>query len=68
MIAEGGSGRTGNEDRPRERLFAVGPEGLASAELLALVLGSGGPGRPAATLAARLLARFGSIRGLAARS
>ncbi len=68
MGEDGPVGGESSEERPRERLLATGPEGLASAELLALVLGSGGPGRPASALASRLLARFGSVRSLASRS
>jgi DNA repair protein RadC len=55
-------------DRPRERLLAAGPEALSSAELIALVLRTGSPGRPAVAVARRLLERFGSVRGLAART
>lgn len=68
MIEEVGVAEGTSDERPRERLLASGPEALASAELLALVLGSGSPGRPASALAARLLERFGGIRGLAQRS
>lgn len=51
-------------DRPRERLAATGAAGLADAEILALVLGSGGPGLSAMDLARELLARFGGLRGV----
>jgi DNA repair protein RadC len=50
--------------RPRERLLDAGPRGLADAELLALLLSTGRPGRSALELAAELLARFGSVAGL----
>lgn len=43
-------------DRPRERLFRLGPRALSLTELVALVLGSGGPGRPADSLAREVLA------------
>lgn len=46
-------------ERPRERLGRHGPDALASRELLAVLLGSGGAGRSAVELAADLLARFG---------
>lgn len=52
-------------DGPRERLFAQGPEVLSDAELLALVLRTGGRGRAAPALASGLLARHGGILGLA---
>ncbi len=58
--------REGLADRPRERLEAKGPEALSDAELLALLLRSGGPGRPAARVAAALLERHGGLLGLAA--
>lgn len=50
-----------DEDRPRERLWARGPDALSEAELLALVLRSGRPGESALALAQRLLADFGGI-------
>jgi DNA repair protein RadC len=53
-------------ERPRERLLAVGPEGLAEAELLALVLGSSSRDCGGVVEVARaLLARFGGLDGLA---
>jgi DNA repair protein RadC len=51
---------------PRERLRAVGLDGLADAELLALVIGSGVPGHDASAIARGLLAT-GSLRELAQR-
>jgi DNA repair protein RadC len=51
-------------DRPRERLLAHGPRGLADAELLALLLGTGRRGRSAVELARELLARFDGLAGL----
>lgn len=53
-------------DRPRERLAALAPAALSARELLAILLGSGAAGRSAADLAGELLARFGSLRRLAA--
>jgi len=53
-------------DGPRERLAALGPESLADAELLALLLRTGGGGRDALALAAWLLGRHGGLPGLAA--
>jgi DNA repair protein RadC len=49
-------------DRPRERLRALGAEALSDAELLALVLRTGGAGDDALTVARRLLERFGGLR------
>jgi len=51
-------------ERPRERLAHVGPRGLSDAELLALILGRGGPGISALELGRILLKRFGSLRGV----
>jgi len=51
-------------DRPRERLASGGPQCLADAELLAILLGRGSPGRSAIDLARTLLTRFGGIRGV----
>src|SRR5256885_5811377 len=48
------------QDRPRERLWAVGPAALTAQELLAIVLGTGCAGRDALTVAGELLARVRS--------
>jgi len=53
------------ELRPRERLRAHGPGALSPAELLALVIGSGTPGRSALAAGTAVLARFGSLANLA---
>ena len=54
------------QDRPRERLDALGSGALADRELLAMLLGTGGSrGVGAHALAERLLARFGSVAALA---
>ena len=52
-------------DGPRERLDALGPTALSDAELLALLLRTGGPGRAALGLAADLLERHDGVSGLA---
>ncbi len=52
-------------DRPRERLAMRGLGGLTSAELVALVWGSGVRGRSAVDLAADMLARYDGLTGLA---
>jgi DNA repair protein RadC len=55
-------------DRPRERLWSLGPTALTTAELLAIVLGTGGAGQDVLELAARLLEVCdGSLRRLAQR-
>jgi DNA repair protein RadC len=53
------------EERPRERLAAHGVESLSARELLALVLRNGVSGMSALDLADELLAKFGSLAGLA---
>ncbi|MBT9252864.1 MAG: DNA repair protein RadC [Brockia lithotrophica] len=52
------------EERPRERLLEVGPEKLSTAELIAILLGSGIRGRSALHLAQEILAQSGSLRKL----
>ncbi|MGA9837955.1 MAG: DNA repair protein RadC [Gemmatimonadaceae bacterium] len=53
-------------ERPRERLIDLGAHALSSAELLAIVLGPGGAGRPAFGLAQEVLAMAGgSLRRIA---
>jgi len=52
-------------ERPRERLAARGPAGLSTAELIALIWGSGSAGRSAADLAEDALARHDGLTGLA---
>jgi DNA repair protein RadC len=55
-------------DRPRERLWTLGPAALTTTELIAILLGTGGAGRNATDLAAGLLDRaMGSLRALTAR-
>lgn len=52
--------------RPREKLLARGPQALADAELLALLLRTGVQGTPVLQLAQSLLDRFGGWAGLLA--
>jgi DNA repair protein RadC len=52
-------------DGPRERLDAFGVEALSEAELIALLLRTGGGRRDALALASRLLHRHGGLPGLA---
>ena len=55
-------------DRPRERLWSLGASALTTAELLAILIGTGGPGQDVLGLAARLLELSeGSLRRLAQR-
>jgi DNA repair protein RadC len=51
-------------DRPRERLLKKGPEALSDAALLAILLGRGGQGKDAPSLAREMLAEFGGFNGL----
>ncbi len=51
-------------ERPRERLLADGPQALSEAELLAVFLRIGLPGRSVLDLARDAIARFGSLNGL----
>lgn len=55
-------------ERPRERLKHLGSQALSSAELLAIVLGTGGRGQSALGLGQQVLANAdGSLRRLAAQ-
>src|SRR5688572_24331602 len=54
------------EERPRERLARHGAAALSSAELVALLLGTGAAGAPALELAGRLIER--GVRDLAQRT
>ncbi|MFO8175967.1 MAG: UPF0758 domain-containing protein [Longimicrobiales bacterium] len=53
------------QDRPRERLRALGPAGLSNRELLAILIGSGGAGESALDVADRVLSAHPSLRRLA---
>lgn len=55
-------------DRPRERLLDLGAHALSTAELLAIVIGSGGRGRSALRIGEEVLGfAQGSLRRLASR-
>jgi DNA repair protein RadC len=56
------------EERPRERMRALGVEALSMRELLALVIGSGSRGRGTLELADDLVSSFESARDLALAS
>jgi DNA repair protein RadC len=52
------------EERPREKLLQRGAAALSDAELLAIFLRTGIPGKTAVDLARELLNRFGNLRSL----
>ncbi|MDH0864687.1 DNA repair protein RadC [Mitsuaria sp. GD03876] len=52
------------EARPREKLIARGAAALADAELLAILLRTGRPGRPVLSLSREVLDRCGGLRAL----
>lgn len=54
-----------SSERPRERLNKFGPGVLSSAELLAIILGTGTKQENVVHLAQRVLAQFGGLKGLA---
>lgn len=51
-------------ERPRERLMREGVASLSLAELIAIVLGSGLPGKSVLKLSQEILERFGSLENL----
>ena len=53
-------------DRPRERLLREGAEALSDADLLAVILRSGLPGRNVMDLCRDVLVRYGSLTALVA--
>lgn len=55
-------------ERPRERLLQYGPEAITSAELIAIVLGSGSKGSSVLQIAQEILVRFGSLQNFAEAS
>jgi DNA repair protein RadC len=60
---------TPTQDRPRERLLALGPSALTTTELLAILIGTGRAGASAPHVADALLAASGpDVAGLARRS
>ncbi|MES2490566.1 MAG: DNA repair protein RadC [Pseudomonadota bacterium] len=52
------------DERPREKLLMRGAAALSDAELLAIFLRTGVPGKSAVDMARDLLSRFGSLRAL----
>jgi DNA repair protein RadC len=55
-------------ERPRERLQKFGAEALSAQEILAVLLGRGVSGESVMVTAQRLLAKFGSLKGIAEAS
>jgi DNA repair protein RadC len=55
-------------ERPRERLAMRGPGGLSAAELISVILGTGGGGRSAMEVAEDLVARHEGVRALSRAS
>jgi DNA repair protein RadC len=55
-------------ERPRERLLRNGAHNLSEAQLLAIILGTGGGGRSALDLAIEILDSFGDLKKIEAAS
>ena len=53
-----------SEERPRERLLALGASSLTNSELIAILLRTGGRGESVLSLAVRLLSECSGLRGL----
>ena len=56
------------QERPRERLVAMGEESLSDAELLGIIIRDGTPEDSAVDLAQKLLTRYGDFRNLATKT
>src|SRR5437773_11638981 len=52
------------DERPRERLRHYGPQALATAELLAIILRTGTTRDNVVEMSAKLLAKYGGLSGL----
>ena len=50
------------KERPRERLISLGPAGMSEAQLIAIILRTGGGGTSAIDLGMELLDKFGSLK------
>ena len=50
---------------PGGKLREVGPEALSDTELLAILISSGIPGKPAEKIAEEIIEKFGSFKGMA---
>ncbi len=55
---------TPTHERPRERMHELGPSGITTTELLAIILGSGVQGKNVKNVADDLLIKFDGLRGL----
>src|SRR5256714_13152210 len=53
-----------SDERPRERLKHYGPQALANAELLAIILRTGTTRDNVIELASKLLTKYGGVRGV----
>ena len=60
--------RVPDDERPRERMGRLGPDALAAAELVALLLGTGMRGESAVEVSQRLLEATGGLRRLSTRT
>lgn len=49
---------------PGGKMERIGPETLTDAELLAVIISSGIPGKPAEKIAEEIIHKFGSFRGI----
>ncbi len=49
---------------PGGKMEKLGPETLSNAELLAVIISSGIPGKPAEKIADEIIKKFGSFRGI----
>ena len=56
-----------NWKHPGGKLREEGPEALSEAELLAILISTGVPGRSAEQIAQEVLAEFGSLKALSGR-
>ncbi len=56
------------EDRPREKLLKLGPDGLSNRELIAILLRTGLPGKNAVEIAGEIIAQFKGLSGLSRTS
>lgn len=52
------------DDRPREKLLKYGEHTLSNAELLAILIGAGTPGRSAVDIGRELLHKFKCLRSM----
>lgn len=52
------------EERPRERLMSSGADSLSTAELIAILMGSGTKEKPVMALAQEIVAHFGTLKEL----